>query len=101
MIDKIEIIISSGSYQRYNAYIDYHKKICYLNNSVYNLNEQILTRLKDIIYTFKKEYGNSNVIDIEEFEIIVTTHNQINKYHGKGIYPTNYQELINLLGEIK
>ena len=101
MIDAIEIKINSGSYNRINALIDYNNKKCYMNNKTYKVDNTFLEELKKILYTFKKEYGSINAIDIEEFEIIVTNKNHKDRYHGKGIYPNNYKDLINLLERLK
>ena len=101
MIDAIEIKINSGSYNRINALIDYNNNICYMNNNTYKVDNTLLEELKKILYTLKKEYGSVNAIDIEEFEIIVTNKKHKDRYHGKGIYPNNYTDLINLLERLK
>ena len=101
MIEKIEININNGCYNRINALIDYSNKKCYLNNNSYKVDNTFLEELKKILYTFKKEYGSINTIDIEEFEILVTSKNHIDRYHGKGKYPNNYKNLINLLEGLK
>ena len=57
MIDAIEIIISNGILPQISAYVVYQDKICYINDKKYSVDDLFLKQLKDIIYTFKHEYG--------------------------------------------
>ena len=51
------------------------------------------------IRSWKKEYGVLNGIDQEEFKITIIS-NKEEVIHGKGVFPNNYQELMELLGEL-
>lgn len=100
MIDTIEINISNGVLFQISAFVFFKEKICYINDRKYLVNESFLAQLKGIIYTFKNEYGTSGQIDAEEFTIKVCSQGVEDVYHGKGIFPTNYVELKELLGDI-
>lgn len=100
MIDTIEINISNGILSQVRALIIYKDKICYMNGKKYSVNDIFLKCLKDILYTFKNEYGISNQIDAEEFTIKVYSQGRQDIYHGKGVFPANYIELKKLLGDI-
>lgn len=100
MIDNIEINIKSGIKDIFNVLISYKDKMCYINNKKIILSDDLLDRIKRIFIYWKNEYGTSNVIDAQEFTILVKTPNEVTKFHGKGIYPQNYRELIDILGDI-
>lgn len=97
MIKTIEILIRSGPLEKYNALIIYEKNILYLNDRKYNIDENYLKELISIIYLWKEEYGNNNVIDAEEFKVTVTATDKTKSFHGKGIFPNNYNNLKELL----
>lgn len=59
MIDTIEITISNGVLPQISAYVVYQDKICYINDKKYSVDDLFLKQLKDILYTFKNEYGIS------------------------------------------
>lgn len=101
MIEIIEIFIQNSGEKKVECLIIYDKKICYLNGKRYIINEEFISRLENILVTWKSEYGNSNKIDTEEFLIRIKTTNSLDKIHGKGIFPDNYEQLLNLLGELK
>lgn len=100
MIDTIEINISNGISSQVSAFIFYNDKICYMNDKKYFLDNSFLTCLKGIIYTFKNEYGTSCQIDAEEFTIKVYSRGIQDVYHGKGVFPANYNQLKKLLGDL-
>ena len=100
MIDMIEINISNGILAQINALVLYQKKICYINNKKYSIDDLFLKQLTDILYTFKNEYGTSQGIDVEAFTINVHSKDKIDVYHGKGVFPANYVMLKKLLGDI-
>lgn len=77
----------------------YEKSICYYNNRKYNITDEFKEEIVRIIRTWKNEYGSSNIIDDEEFRVIVTSTNK-EEFHGKGIFPKNYRRLIELIGDI-
>lgn len=99
MIKTIEININNGIMTEINALVVVEKNICYLNNKKYSVTNDFIERLKNIILLWENEYGNNRKIE-EEFRIIITTNKKIETYHGKGIFPNNYQSLKELLGEL-
>ena len=100
MIDMIEINISNGILPQVSAFIVYKDKICYMNDRKYFVDDFFLKQLKDVLYTFKNEYGSSQQIDAEEFTIKVYSQGVEDVYHGKGVFPVNYFEFKRLLGDI-
>lgn len=100
MIDAIEIIISNGILPQISAYVVYRDKICYINDKKYSVDDLFLKKLKDILYTFKNEYGISQQIDVEEFTIKVYSQGVEDVYHGKGVFPANYAIFKKLLGDV-
>lgn len=100
MIDTIEINICNGILPQVSAFIVYRDKTCYMNDKKYSVDELFLKKLKDILYTFKNEYGTSGQIDAEEFTIKVYSQGVEDIYHGKGVFPANYAEFKSLLGDI-
>lgn len=100
MIDTIEINISNGILSQVSVLIVYQDKICYINDKKYSVDDFFLKQLKDVLYTFKNEYGSSQQIDAEEFTIKVYSQGVEDVYHGKGVFPVNYFEFKRLLGDI-
>ena len=100
MIERIEILIINCSNNDIKAEINYHNKTCIINDEKYSTTDKFLNELKELLYDWKNEYGNSNEIDREEFFINVISKNDTTTYHGKGNYPVNYSRLRELLGEI-
>ena len=100
MNDLIEIIIHNGIFTQINAIIIFEYNICYLNNKKYEVNDEFLEKIKNIILPWKREYGTSNIIDDEEFTVKIISNNEEIIYHGKGYYPFNYQELKDVIGEL-
>ena len=100
MIKAIEIIINNGSINETNYMISYTNKVCYQNDKKYEVTDSFLDELKNTILYWKKEYGSNNIIDAEEFTVIVYSNDGEDKFHGKGIYPNNYEIFKRLLGDI-
>ena len=100
MIDKIEILITRSTIIDLKVTVNYNTKECLINDELYFVTDEFLEELKDLLYGWKNEYGNSNEIDREEFYINVTSKNYTTTYHGKGNYPINYSRLRELLGEV-
>ena len=100
MINTIEILITSGPNEIYNALIIPSKNIMYLNNKKYEINDEYVNKLTRIIYLWNEEYGYDNNLDTEEFKITVTANDSISTFHGKGKYPNNYSLLKDLLKEL-
>lgn len=100
MIDMIEINISNGVISQVSSLIVFQDKVCYINDKKYLVDDLFLKQIKDILYTFKNEYGSSQQIDAEEFTIKVYSQGQEDVYHGKGIFPANYVVFKRLLGDV-
>ena len=101
MIETIEIIIQNSLNEETHAIILYSENICYKNNKEYKVTNEFLESIIRTIRTWKNEYGNSSkLIDSEEFNIIVKEKEKKETFHGKGIYPENYDYLKELLGEL-
>lgn len=100
MIDKVEIIIGNGLADEYLIMINNHVKKAFVNGKVIEVTDDYVDRLLQIIKYWKNEYGNDNKIDSIEFTITLYEDNNEEKYHGKGIFPDNYNEFKELLGEL-
>ena len=98
MIRSIEIIINSAV--KTDIYLfDIEDKSCFVNKRKYKVTDEYIDNIKNTILYWKKEYGTSNIIDLEEFTVKVYANGKIDTYHGKGIYPDNYDYFKELLGE--
>ena len=100
MIQTIEINIKSGSKELVSAIILYPKNICYKNNQKYHITKDFLEDIVRTIRLWKNEYGSDNKLDSEEFNIVVKTKDNEEKFHGKGIFPENYRSIKELLGDL-
>ena len=96
----IEILISTGINVKENVLVIYDKNICYYNDHKYIISDEFKKNLVRIIRLWKNEYGTSNNIDDEEFRVTVTTLDAKESFHGKGIFPENYNSLIRIIGDI-
>ena len=99
MIKTIEIIIRNGIFEKIKMLLIAERNICYLNDKKINIDEEWKNQLIRTIRTWKNEYGTKEGVDLEEFTIIVHA-NKKEIIHGKGIFPDNYENLIELLGEL-
>jgi hypothetical protein len=100
MIDKVEIIIGNGLSNEELIMINNHSKKAYVNDNIVEIPNDFVDRLLDIIKYWKNEYGTNNNIDAKEFNITLYEDNIEEKYHGKGIFPDNFDLLKELLGEL-
>lgn len=100
MVNLIEILITSGIFTRYNLLLIPKDNICYLNDKKYNLEKAKIDKILALISLWKNEYGTKEGIDQEEFSITITTNSNTETIHGKGIYPNNYNQLLEIIGEI-
>lgn len=100
MIKTIEIIINNGINIVNNYIIIPSKNICYYNDKKISIDETYTKRILQEIYTWKNEYGKNSGIDSEEFTITIITEEGKEVFHGKGVYPNNYESFIELLGEL-
>ena len=92
MIQTVEVIIKNGL-TTLNTLLVYEKHILYINNKKYQVTDSFIEALLDIIYAWKKEYGTDNNIDSEEFTVIVKSKDGTDTFHGKGVFPHNYDSL--------
>ena len=99
MINSVEINIFNGPTIKTIAMVYFNENICLLNNNKYSINNEFKEELVRIIRTWKNEYGTSNNIDDQEFKVIVNADKKYT-YHGKGIFPSNYQRLIEMIGDL-
>ena len=101
MIEMIEIIINNGIFSGVNALVSYKYNYCIYNEHKYNIDDEFKENIVRIIRLWKHEYGSSKDIDAEEFSVIVTTTDgEKESFHGKGIFPRGYRELIKMLGDL-
>ncbi len=99
MIREIEIMIKNGCHITHRIQMILEEKR-WITNTKKVIEDEQIKRLQDIMLNWKKEYGKSNVIDAEEFQIRIISSNWIEEYHGCGNYPDNYQELKEIIGEL-
>lgn len=100
MVETIEIKITFGGLILYDALFIPKKNICYLNLKKYNIDDLKVNRILNIISYWNNEYGSKDGIDLQEFTIVVNSMDGETKFHGKGIFPSNYQQLLDILGDI-
>lgn len=92
----IEILITSIN-KNISLFIDY--KNLTVNNRK-KIDKEIIDELFNIICLWKNDYGRSNVIDAEEFIVKVNTVNGTDIFKGKGIFPSNYEVFLRIVGEL-
>lgn len=100
MIETIEIMIHNDPIESLYSLIVFPRNICYKDNKKYTVTDQFLKEIIRTIRLWKNEYGTSKTIDSEEFTIVVKTKEKEEKFHGKGIFPDNYEHLKELLGDL-
>ncbi len=101
MINTIDVIIKMGPIEVMNAILIPSKNICYVNDRKYTITEEFTNEVVRTISIWKNEYGKDNNIDSEEFFVLVNAPDGQTKFHGKGIYPHNYDYLKKLFGDLK
>jgi len=99
MIQTVEVIIKNGLNITKDALLVYPKKTLYINRQKYQVEDSFIEEFLQTIYPWKNEYGEDGNIDSEEFIVIVKTKEGTEQFHGKGIYPHNYESLKELLEE--
>lgn len=100
MVNSIEIIINQGSKKTYESIVYPLNNKCFINDKKYSISSEKVDELLSILSLWKYEYGYSNVIDCEEFKINVFSNNKKTIYHGKGVYPDNYEKIKDILNEV-
>ena len=100
MIQTIEMIVRNGLTQPIKALIVYDKNLCYLNDTKYEVSDSWMEDVIQTICLWQPEYGFDGNIDSEEFLVTVTSTDGKESFHGKGVFPYNYQTLKELLGDL-
>lgn len=100
MVNFIEITIKSGIREILSSRILFNDNICIMNNNKYKIDDDFKNKILSIICLWKNEYGYDNNIDSEEFTITVDSIDGKDIFHGKGIFPDNYNYLIRMLGDL-
>ena len=101
MIDNIEINISNGALYSYSALISFKHDYCFCNGKKYSIDKAFKDDIVRIIRNWKHEYGSSKNIDDAEFKIVVMMSDDKKEvFHGKGIFPRGYDDLIKMLGDL-
>ena len=98
-IDRIEVEISGLNPVDVVVFPKENK--CIINGVEKMLPEYQINALLRIFIYWKSEYGSLNIIDAEEFNINIISSGNTSTYHGKGIFPNNYNELRKWIGDIK
>lgn len=99
MIESVEVNINSGVNTSLHALVLFSKNICYINNHEYQISEEFKDELLDTIFMWKHEYGSDGNIDSKEFTIKVKSNGREEIFHGKGIFPENYNTIEELLSD--
>ena len=89
MIELIEININNP-FNNDLITIDYLNKIATINNQSYNVKPGYLNYITHTLAYWQNEYGTKNGID---------NNKKITTFHGKGVYPSNYQEFKKIIKE--
>ena len=92
---EIEINIISMT-QNINILIDVKNMLV---NNTFKIEKETIDCLLNTICLWKNEYGIKG-IDLEEFKVRVVTDTKTDVFHGKGIYPKNYQCFKEIVGEL-
>ncbi len=100
MVDSIEMLISRGGFDIYKILIVPKLNVCYMNNKKLNIDNDKINHILRLLASWKYEYGISNVLDAEEFTITVCS-NKKTTYHGKGVFPDSYDELLRIIGDVE
>ena len=96
-MNTVEIIIQNGILEVFHGIINIPEKFCLINDTKKEVSDEFLDNLIRTIRLWKNEYGYDTHIDEEEFTVIV---NENERFHGKGVYPDNYETFKELLGEL-
>ena len=72
----------------------------YKDNNEINIDEEYIKRLLRVICLWDKEYTDDSKMDASSYEIKIYYEGKCDTYYGKGKYPNNYQELIDMLGDL-
>ena len=102
MVDKIEVVINNGVFREKEILVEPSKNLCCIDKNEYQIKDEEISKILSILSTWKYEYGNNeNIIDCQEFSINVFSNDTKTTYHGKGNFPTNYLEFLNIFGGIQ
>lgn len=97
MVDSIEISFISN-FKENNIYINVNDLTISKNGLIKKLSRGTIFRLLKFFTNWKSEYYSSDVIDGEEFIVVVKSGDREDVFKGKGEYPKNYNAFKNFLG---
>lgn len=97
-VDKIEISIISLS-NSINLEINLNSNKVISKNKNYNINNDKIKDLFDIILLWKSKENYNNVIDNEKILIKIISNNKEEKIYYNGCYPDNYDKFREWISE--
>ena len=99
-IIKIEINIESLS-NSFSILIVPNALKAYKSGNEIDIKQDFVKKLLSIICTWGNNNVSNNVIDPLTYEVTVyIKDNKIDRYYGKGKYPYNFTEFMDLLGDL-
>lgn len=98
-IDKIEIKITNLSQNMELIVIPSTLQV-YTKNNTKTITKEWLDDLLNIICKWDYKYIDNSIIDAETYTIKVYTEGTVDEYFGKGKYPRNYIDFINLVRDV-
>ena len=90
-VDKIEISIISLN-NSIDLEINLNSNIVISKNKIYNINNEKIKDLFNIILLWKSKENYNNFIDNEEILIKIISNNNEETIYYNGVYPDNYDE---------
>ena len=90
-VDKIEISIISLN-NSIDLEINLNSNIVISKNKIYNINNEKIKDLFNIILLWKSKENYNNIIDNEEILIKIISNNNEETIYYNGVYPDNYDE---------
>lgn len=99
MVDSIEITFISDLKET-NIYIDVNELTINKNGITKKLSKGTVFRLLKFFVSWENEYISPNVIDGEEFIIVVKSIEGEDVFRGKGAYPKNYGAFKSFIGAL-
>ncbi len=95
---KIEIFSYS---QYYKVLVNTENNACIINGNVVNYNaEKFAKKLCRIVWNWEEKYVSSSfALDTGSFDVLMIENNEKFHYSGKGAYPENFDELVDLIEE--
>ena len=95
MVDKIEI-----NYQNKLIVLDKKKQIFLVNAIKKDFKEELFNKLLNIMSLWKNNYSNNEIVDGITFIIKIYTSSELETIVIKNDFPVNFQEFLDILGEL-